>query len=59
MLAGNIAGETKTIPLFVYDQLQSGGIDTCWPVIVFSIAIAMLALLISSRFEFPSPEVTE
>ena len=59
MVAGNIAGETKTIPLFVYDQLQAGGIGTCWPVIVFSIAIAMLALLISSRFEFPSPEVTE
>ena len=52
MLAGNIAGETKTIPLFVYDQLQSpGGINNCWPVIVFSIVIAMMALLISSRFE--------
>ena len=52
MLAGNIAGETKTIPLFVYDQLQSpGGINNCWPVIVFSIVIAMIALLISSRFE--------
>ena len=59
MLAGNIAGETKTIPLFIYDQLQSGGIDTCWPVIVFSIVIAMVALLISSRFEFSSAEATE
>lgn len=52
MVAGNIAGETKTIPLFVYDQLQSpGGIKNCWPVVVFSILIAMVALLISSRFE--------
>ena len=55
MVAGNIAGETKTIPLFVYDQLQSpGGIGNCWPVVVCSILIAMIALLISSRFELPA-----
>ena len=60
MVAGNIAGETKTIPLFVYDQLQSpGGIENCWPVVVFSILIAMVALLISSRFEFPAAESTK
>lgn len=52
MVAGNIAGETKTIPLFVYDQLQSpGGFENCWPIVVFSILMAMVALLISSRFE--------
>ena len=52
MVAGSIAGETKTIPLFIYEQLQiPGGIKHCWPVIVVSIAIAMLALIVSSRFE--------
>lgn len=60
MVAGNIAGETKTIPLFVYDQLQSpGGIGNCWPVVVFSILIAMMALLISSRFESASLEAAK
>ena len=52
MVAGNIAGETKTIPLFVYDLIQTpGGFSNCWPVIVFSILIAAVALLISTRLE--------
>jgi len=52
MVAGSIAGETKTIPLFIYEQLQSpGGISNCWPVIVLSILIAMVALAVSSQFE--------
>lgn len=58
MVAGNIAGETKTIPLFVYDQLQSpGGVENCWPVILFSVLIAMVALFVSSRLELPAAEV--
>ncbi len=57
MVAGNIAGETKTIPLFVYDQLQTpGGFRNCLPVIVFSILIAVIALVISGRLE---SDVTE
>ena len=52
MVAGSIAGETKTIPLFIYEQLQSpGGIKQCWPVIVLSILIAMVALVVSAQFE--------
>ena len=52
MLAGNIVGETKTIPLFVFDQLQApGGVKNCWPVILFSVGIAMAALFISGRFD--------
>lgn len=57
MVAGNIAGQTKTIPLFVYDQLQTpGGIGNCLPVIIFSILIAVIALLISGRLEYDSAE---
>ena len=60
MVAGNIAGETKTIPLFVYDQLQTpGGFRNCLPVIVFSILIAVIALLISSRLETDDAEVAK
>lgn len=52
MVAGSIAGRTKTIPLFVYEQLQTpGGTSNCWPVIAFSILIAMLALLFSMKLE--------
>jgi molybdate transport system permease protein len=60
MVAGNIAGETKTIPLFVYDQLQTpGGFRNCLPVIVFSILIAVIALLVSSRLEYDDAEVAK
>lgn len=52
MVAGSIAGETKTIPLFIYEQLQSpGGINQCWPVIALSILIAMMALVVSAQVE--------
>ncbi len=55
MVAGSIAGHTKTIPLFVYEELQTpGGIDNCWPVVAFSVLIAMLALFVSSKFESTS-----
>jgi molybdate transport system permease protein len=59
MVAGSIAGETKTIPLFIYEQLQTpGGIKHCWPVIVLSILIAMVALVVSAQFE-KKPEASQ
>ena len=52
MVAGSIAGETKTIPLFIYEQVQTpGGTAACWPVVAISILIAMVALLLASKFE--------
>jgi len=52
MVAGSIAGQTKTIPLFIYEQVQTpGGTAACWPVVAFSILIAMVALFFASKFE--------
>jgi molybdate transport system permease protein len=46
MIAGNIPGQTRTIPLHVYSELESpGGLAAAWPLIGVSIALATLALL--------------
>lgn len=56
MIAGNISGETKTIPLFIFDQLQTpGGLQHAVPVIVVSIVLALVALMISNRLEQSEP----
>ena len=45
MIAGNTAGQTRTIPLYVYDQLTTpGGMENSLGVIIASIAIAGAAL---------------
>lgn len=45
MVAGNVVGETQTIPLYVYDALQSpGGINRTASVLVFSIGISAIAI---------------
>ncbi len=52
MLAGNIPGETRTIPLFVYNALESpGGISDAGRVVVLSILIAAGALVAGEVLE--------
>lgn len=52
MLAGNIPGQTQTIPLFVYSVVNSpGGEDRCLPLIVASVILAGLALACSEWLE--------
>lgn len=52
MIAGNIAGETQTIPLFIYEQLQTpGGENQILIVLLFSILLSAVALAISGRLE--------
>ena len=47
MIAGNIPGRTQTIPLYIYEQLQTpGGIDHSVPIILFSVMIAAAALYV-------------
>ena len=46
MIAGNIPGETRTVPLLIYSQLETpGGAAESTRLVVVSIAIAALALL--------------
>ena len=52
MIAGNIPGETRTIPLYLYDRLESpGGLNQAWPVVAVSIAMSAAALVVAERLE--------
>ncbi|MCA9187611.1 MAG: molybdate ABC transporter permease subunit [Planctomycetales bacterium] len=52
MIAGNIEGETRTIPLYIYSQLESpGGFDRSTGIILVSIALAAAALAIGEWLE--------
>lgn len=52
MVAGNIFGETRTIPLAVYSHVNSAnGIQFAWPLVVVSILLACLALLAGQWIE--------
>ncbi|MCG6156395.1 molybdate ABC transporter permease subunit [Rubinisphaera margarita] len=47
MIAGNIPGETQTIPLFVYNRLESpGGFEQSFGIICFSVLISAGALIV-------------
>lgn len=47
MIAGNIAGETRTIPLYIYSQLETpGGIEQSAGIIVLSVAMSAAALML-------------
>jgi molybdate transport system permease protein len=47
MIAGNIPGETRTIPLYIYSQLESpGGIEHSFRIVVIAVMISAAALLV-------------
>jgi molybdate transport system permease protein len=46
MIAGNIPGQTRTVPLFIYTLLEApGGMQASYRLVVASVAIAAAALL--------------
>jgi molybdate transport system permease protein len=52
MIAGNIPGETRTIPLHIYSLLESpGGLDQSQTLVIVSIVIAAAALLAGELLE--------
>jgi len=52
MISGNIPGQTQTIPLYVYEQMETpGGVSQATPVIIMAIVVASMALLISELIE--------
>jgi len=63
MIAGSIPGETRTIPLFIYNVLETpGGGAAAWRLIVVSIVISMAALgaceWIERRGPAPAPSAS-
>jgi molybdate transport system permease protein len=56
MIAGNIPGETQTVPLFIYSQANSpGGIEASARIVIVSVIIAAAALGISEYLERKKP----
>ncbi|MEX0724800.1 MAG: molybdate ABC transporter permease subunit [Planctomycetaceae bacterium] len=52
MLAGNIPGETRTIPLFIYNQLEvPGGWERSYKLVLVSVLISAVALLAGELWE--------
>jgi molybdate transport system permease protein len=52
MVAGNIAGRTRTIPLAIYTLTsQPDGMDQAWRLVVLSILLACAALGVSEWLE--------
>jgi molybdate transport system permease protein len=52
MIAGSIPGETQTIPLYIYDAIQTpGGIERSQRLVLVSIAIAAGALVLAEYLD--------
>lgn len=52
MIAGNIKGETQTIPLAIFSLVQRpGGLEQSWRLVCLSIILASLALIASEWLE--------
>lgn len=47
VLAGNVEGETRTLPVAVFQELQSRGTEGVWPLAALCVALAAAALLAS------------
>lgn len=50
MLAGNIAGKTRTLPLAVYSAVAAGRMDEAWIYVVVILAVAFTAVFIMNCF---------
>jgi molybdate transport system permease protein len=52
MIAGNIPGETRTIPLHIYTLLESpGGMEQAHTLVIVSLVIAAAAILVGDVLE--------
>jgi len=56
MVAGNIPGETRTIPLYIYNLIETpGGVQAAWRIVIVSIIISFIALAIGNALESRGP----
>lgn len=46
MLAGNIAGKTRTLPLAIYSAVAAGDMDTAWVYVAIIVAISLGAVVV-------------
>ena len=46
MIAGNIAGKTRTLPMAVYSEVAAGNMDSAFSYVAVIVAIAFLSILV-------------
>ena len=44
MIAGNIAGKTRTLPMAVYSEVAAGDMDAAYDYVIIIVVIAFLAI---------------
>ena len=54
MIAGNIPGRTQTMPLAIYDAVQTGRQDVAGVLVLVLTALGILALWMVRRLEQPN-----
>lgn len=52
MLAGNIAGKTRTLPMAVYSEVAAGNMDTAWQYVAVIVVVAFAAILVLDGLEY-------
>lgn len=50
MLAGNIKGKTRTLPLAVYSEVAGGHMERAWIYVIVILAVAMWAIYLMNYF---------
>lgn len=51
MIAGNIAGKTRTLPMAVYSEVAAGNMDTAYQYVVIIVVIAFAAIAVMDYIE--------
>ncbi len=54
MLAGNIAGKTRTLPMAVYSEVAAGNMDSAWQYVAVIVVVAFAAILVLDGLEYRS-----
>jgi molybdate transport system permease protein len=44
MIAGNIAGKTRTLPMAVYSEVAAGNMDTAYQYVMVIVVIAFISV---------------
>ena len=49
MIAGNIAGKTRTLPMAVYSEVAAGNMDAAYRYVAIIVVIAFLSVILMNR----------
>jgi molybdate transport system permease protein len=52
MIAGNIAGKTRTLPMAVYSEVAAGNMESAYQYVAIIVAIAFLAVTVMDYAQY-------